>query len=131
MRIAEGPQPIILGNPNTVRRVFHVYILSNISKMLYIGVTNDVERRVYEHKQKLVAGFSAKYNLHRLVYLEAFGHIRDAIAREKQIKGWLRAKKVALIEAQNPKWQDLAAGWFEAPKSRKEANMPPSKRVSS
>jgi putative endonuclease len=95
-----------------VKRIFHVYILSNISKMLYIGVTNNIERRVYEHKQKLVPGFAAKYNLHRLVYLEAFGHIGDAIAREKQIKGWLRAKKIALIEAQNPTWQDLAAAWL-------------------
>jgi putative endonuclease len=77
-----------------------------------------------------VSGFAAKYNLHRLVYLEAFGHIGDAIAREKQIKGWLRAKKIALIEAQNPKWQDLAAAWFAAISS-KGVNMSTTKRVSS
>jgi predicted GIY-YIG superfamily endonuclease len=71
----------------------------------------------YEHKHKLVPGFSAKYNLHRLVYFEAFGHIGDAIAREKELKGWLRSKKVALIESQNPKWLDLAADWFKGPKS--------------
>ena len=99
-----------------MKRVFHVYILTNVSKMLYIGVTNDLERLIYEHKHKLVPGFSAKYNLHRLVYFEAFGHIGDAIARDKELKGWLRSKKVALIQSQNPKWLDLAADWFEAPK---------------
>jgi putative endonuclease len=99
--------------------------------MLYVGVTNNMHRRIFEHKNKLAPGFSKKYNLHRLIYFEAFGHIGDAIAREKQIKGWLRAKKIALIEAQNPKWQDLAARWFEVPKSEKETNVPPSKRVSS
>src|SRR6266849_6312831 len=87
--------------------------------MLYIGVTKDIERRVYEHKQKLVPGFAAKYNLHRLVYLVAFGHIGDAIAREKQIKGWLRATKIALIESLNPEWNDLAADWFKEPKAAK------------
>ncbi len=102
-----------------VKRIFHVYILSNISKMLYIGVTNAIERRVYDHKQRRLPGFTAKYNLHQLVYLEAFGHIGDAIAREKQIKGWLRAKKVALIESSNPEWNDLAADWFKEPKAAK------------
>jgi putative endonuclease len=102
--------------PN-MKRVFHVYILTNVSKMLYIGVTNNLERRVYEHRRKRVPGFSAKYNLHALVYFEAFGHISDAIAREKQLKGWLRSRKVALIQSQNPKWQDLAADWLKAPKS--------------
>jgi putative endonuclease len=99
-----------------MNRFFHVYILTNVSKVLYIGVTNDLERRIYEHKLKLVPGFSAKYNLHRLVYFEAFGHIGNAIAREKELKGWLRSKKVALIQSQNPKWLDLAADWFKAQK---------------
>ena len=96
-----------------MERIFHVYILTNISKMLYVGVTNDIHRRVFEHKHKLVPGFSANYNLHRLVYAEGFADIRDAIAREKQIKGWLRAKKIALIEGANPKWNDLAKDWFK------------------
>src|SRR2546423_7064985 len=98
-----------------MNKIFHIYILANISKMLYVGVTNDIHRRVFEHKHKLVPGFSANYNLHRLVYAEGFGDIRDAIAREKQIKGWLRAKKVALIESVNPKWDDLAKDWFKTP----------------
>ena len=75
--------------------------------MLYAGVTGDLERRVFQHKAKEIDGFTKKYNIHRLVYFEAFGDIRDAIAREKQIKGWLRAKKVALIESANPEWKDL------------------------
>ncbi len=82
--------------------------MSNISKMLYVGVTGDLEYRIFQHKAKLVEGFAKKYNLHRLVYFEAFGDIRVAIAREKQIKGWLRAKKVALITSVNPGWKDLA-----------------------
>jgi putative endonuclease len=118
-----------------MKRVFHVYILTNVSKMRYIGVTNDLQRRTYEHKHKLVPGFSAKYNLHRLVYFEAFGHIGDAIAREKELKGWLRSKKVALIQSQNPKWLDLAADWFKTAKITNEAphgtKVPTTKPVSS
>jgi putative endonuclease len=81
--------------------------------MCYVGVTNNIHRRILEHKNKLVPGFSKKYNLHRLIYFEAFGDIRDAIAREKQIKGWTRLRKIALIESVNPKWEDLAADWFK------------------
>ena len=91
-----------------MKKIFHIYIMSNISKMLYVGVTGDLEHRVLQHKTKLVEGFTKKYNLHRLIYFEVFGDIRDAIAREKQIKGWLRNKKVALIEFVNPGWTDLA-----------------------
>jgi putative endonuclease len=90
---------------------FYVYIMTNKSRTLYTGVTNDLERRVYEHKQKLVAGFTAKYNIDRLVYYEATEDVNSAIYREKQIKGWLRAKKIALIESMNPKWTDLSARW--------------------
>ncbi|HUN61777.1 MAG TPA: GIY-YIG nuclease family protein [Candidatus Sulfotelmatobacter sp.] len=84
------------------------YIMSNSSKMLYVGVTNDVEVRAFQHKSKEVSGFTQKYNLHRLVYFESFGNVNEAIHREKQIKGWLRSKKVALIESVNPGWRDLA-----------------------
>jgi len=94
-------------------RQYYVYIMTNKSRTLYTGVTNDLNRRVYEHKQKLVPGFTSKYNITRLVYFEATTDIRAAIAREKQIKGWLRSKKVALIESANPKWDDLSAGWYE------------------
>ena len=90
---------------------YYVYIMTNKSRTLYTGVTNDLERRVYEHKQKLVVGFTAKYNIDRLVYYEATEDVNSAIYREKQIKGWLRAKKIALIGSMNPKWTDLSARW--------------------
>ena len=90
---------------------YYVYIMANVSRSLYVGVTNDLQRRVYEHKQKLSDGFTRKYNLTLLVYFEATPDILAAIAREKQIKGWLRAKKVSLVESVNPKWLDLSAQW--------------------
>ena len=92
-------------------RRFFVYILSNASKTLYVGMTNDLERRMNEHKQKLVPGFITQYNLTRLVYFCEFNDPREAIAYEKKLKGWIRAKKVALIEQHNPNWLDLAAAW--------------------
>lgn len=91
---------------------YYVYILSSISKTLYVGVTNNLERRVLEHKQGLVPGFTSKYRVNRLVYFEEGERIDDAIAREKQIKGWLRSKKIALVESQNPEWEDLGGGWL-------------------
>ena len=90
--------------------LYYVYIMTNRSTTLYTGVTNNLERRVYEHKHKLVDGFTKKYNIARLVYYEATDDVQSAIAREKQIKGWLRRKKVALIESVNPEWRDLADG---------------------
>ena len=94
-------------------KTYHVYIMSNTSKMLYTGVTGDLDMRVFRHKAKLTDGFTKRYNIHSFVYFETFGDIREAIAREKQIKGWLRAKKVALIESVNPEWKDLAPGWMQ------------------
>jgi len=76
--------------------------------VLYTGVTNDINRRVYEHKHKTVSGFTSRYNLTRLVYCESTTDVTAAIQREKQIKGWLRSKKIALIESMNPKWDDLS-----------------------
>ena len=93
-------------------RTFYVYIMAGKYRTLYTGITNDLERRVYEHKHKLVAGFTSKYNINRLVYIETFNSARNAIRREKQIKGWLRAKKVALILSGNPAWRDLSEDWF-------------------
>jgi putative endonuclease len=90
-------------------RTYHVYIMASASRVLYVGVTGDLVRRVWEHKQKRVPGFTARYSVTELVYFEAFGDIRAAIAREKQIKGWLRARKITLIEALNPHWKDLSA----------------------
>ena len=81
---------------------YYVYIMTNKSRTLYTGVTNDLLRRVYEHKNKLIKGFTAKYNIQYLVYYETTSSIDSAIAREKQIKGWLRAKKIAWIESINP-----------------------------
>ena len=88
---------------------YYVYLMANESRMLYTGVTNDLARRAWEHKQKLLSGFTKRYNLTRLVYYEVTPDVRAAIAREKQIKGWLRRKKVALVESMNPEWRDLWA----------------------
>lgn len=81
--------------------------------VLYTGVTNNLERRVLEHKQKLVSGFTKKYNCTKLVYYSSGSYIREAITAEKQIKGWLRRKKISLIESENPEWKDLSEGWYD------------------
>ena len=91
-----------------MKRTYWVYILSSRSRVLYIGVTNDLARRVKEHKQGLTPCFTRRYRVTRLVYFEQFVYIRNAIAREKQIKGWVRARKIELIEARNPTWADLS-----------------------
>ena len=91
---------------------YYVYILTNWNnKVMYIGVTNDLERRLYEHINKLADGFTKKYNVHKLVYFEETNDIDVAIAREKQLKGWRRDKKNALVESQNPSWRDLSKDW--------------------
>lgn len=88
---------------------YFVYILTTKhNKMLYIGVTNDLQRRVWEHKQKLIPGYTEKYNLNKLVYYEQFNRIEDAISAEKKLKGWLRIKKDRLISSFNPQWKDLS-----------------------
>jgi len=81
--------------------------------VLYTGVTNNLERRVYEHKHKLSPGFASKYNCTRLVYYDSSPDIAAAITAEKQIKGWLRRKKIALIESMNPEWKDLSEVWYK------------------
>ncbi len=93
-------------------KTYYVYIMTNRSRTLYTRVTNDPMRRVLEHKRKLVPGFTSRYNLQRLAYSETFSDIRAAIRREKQIKGWLRARKISLIESMNREWKDLSEGWF-------------------
>jgi len=92
-------------------RRYFVYIMTNPSRTLYTGLTNSIRRRVREHKLKLTPGFAAQYNITRLVYHESFGDVRNAIEREKQIKAWTRAKRVALVESMNPKWDDLSRDW--------------------
>jgi len=91
---------------------YWVYMMTNRSKTLYIGVTDDLVRRVYEHKSKTIRGFTRRYNITKLVYYEMTSDVQAAIKREKQIKGWLRRKKMALIEALNPQWVDLSEEWF-------------------
>jgi len=91
---------------------YYVYIITNTSKTLYTGVTDNLERRVHEHKEKLIEGFTKRYNITKLVYYEETSDVQSAIKREKQIKGWLRRKKIALIEAMNPKWSDLSDDWL-------------------
>ncbi len=90
------------------KKNYYVYILTNkTNTVLYTGVTNNIKRRVYEHKNKFVKGFTSKYNVNKLVYYEVFDDPYNAISREKQIKGWLRRKKVELINSFNPTWKDL------------------------
>jgi putative endonuclease len=86
--------------------------MASASRTLYTGVTNNLERRVLEHRGKVVPGFSSHYNINRLVFYEVCGDVRTAIAREKQIKGWVRKKKIAMIESVNRDWNDLSAGWY-------------------
>ena len=92
---------------------YYVYILTNGVRTLYIGVTNDLTRRVYEHQHELTDGFAKKYNVTMLVHYEVTTDVQSAIAREKQLKGWRRSKKIDLIEATNPEWVDLSLGWYD------------------
>jgi putative endonuclease len=94
-------------------RSYWVYILANKPNgTIYVGVTNSLERRIWEHKTGAIPGFSRRYGLKFLVHIEEFADIIDAIAREKEIKGWLRKKKTALIRSGNPLWKDLAGDWY-------------------
>jgi putative endonuclease len=87
---------------------YYVYIVASVKRTLYIGMTNDLRRRLYEHKTGVVPGFSAHYKVDRLVYFEATGDVEAAIRREKQLKGWIRNRKIELIESGNPEWEDLS-----------------------
>jgi putative endonuclease len=91
---------------------YFVYMMTNKSGTLYVGVTNNLERRISEHKNSLIEGFTKKYKINRLLYYEETNDVIAAISREKQIKGWRRDKKIALIESANPEWQDLSEDWF-------------------
>ena len=86
---------------------FYVYIMASVSRVLYVGVTNDLVERVEQHKDEVNDGFSKKYKTKKLVYYEWLTHVDAAIKREKEIKGWVRKKKIALIEQTNPQWKDL------------------------
>ena len=95
---------------------FYVYILSSNSRNLYIGVTNDIVHRVAQHREHRPGTYTARYNIDRLVYFERFKYIDNAIAREKELKDWNRAKKIALIERDNPTWEDLSEKWRDPAK---------------
>jgi putative endonuclease len=94
-------------------KYYYVYIMNSPLGTLYTGMTNDLKRRVYQHKHKLIEGFTEKYNVTRLAYCEETQDVQTAIAREKEIKSWRRSKKLGLIKSLNPKWQDLSDGWYD------------------
>ena len=94
-------------------KTYYVYIMTNRKGTLYTGVTNDLQRRVHEHKTKKVKGFTEKYNIDRLIYYEETDDVTMAIEREKEIKGWTRKKKIALMKKTNPEFKDLSEGWFD------------------
>jgi putative endonuclease len=91
--------------------LFYVYILANRSRNLYIGLTNNLPKRVAQHREHRPATYTARYKIDRLVYYEQFGYVLNAIARETELKDWNRARKIALIEQTNPTWEDLSTGW--------------------
>ncbi len=93
-----------------VSKTYYVYIMTNQSRTLYVGLTNNIRRRVWEHKTGLIEGFTHRYNIDTLVYVESFGDVDSAIAREKQIKNWRREKKLRLINQENPDLRDLSDG---------------------
>jgi len=113
----------VASNPMRPPKRFHVYIMTNAprSHVLYTGITGNLPRRVFQHKNKLVPGFTSRYNLTRLVYYECFVYPDAAIRREKEIKGWRRSKKILLIEWMNPHWHDLAESWADLHKPSPEA----------
>jgi putative endonuclease len=94
---------------------FYVYIMTNRSKNFYVGITNNVRNRVFQHKTGAFEGFTSRYKVDRLVYWETFKYVNAALAREKQLKRWTRVKKMQLIVSMNPEWKDLAADWFADP----------------
>ncbi len=104
-----------------MNRTYFVYILASRSRNLYTGVTNNLQRRMVEHRGRLVPGFTARYQVFRLVHFELLGDIRSAIAREKEIKAWRREKKIWLIERQNPTWEDLARRLANEPQMKKKS----------
>jgi putative endonuclease len=100
----------------SVDKRYYVYIMASRSLTFYTGMTGDLCRRALQHKNGEIEGFTKRYHVNRLVYYEAFKYVRSAIAREKQIKAWTRAKRLALIKSENPTWQDLAEGWGQPTK---------------
>ncbi len=104
---------------------YSVYIIASKSRVIYIGMTNNLRRRLFEHRNNLIDGFSNQYRCHRLVYYESFDDVSKAIDREKQLKRWSRVKKAWLIERRNPTWADLASEWFTRHMYQPEKQVPP------
>jgi putative endonuclease len=94
-------------------KTYYVYILSSQRRALYIGMTSNLEQRIFQHKTHAFGGFTAKYNITNLVYFERYGDVLKAIRREKELKDWNREKKIKLIESANPTWSDLSYGWYQ------------------
>jgi len=107
---------------------YYIYIMSSRSSTLYIGVTNDLLKRVYEHKEKFVEGFTKRYSIDRLIYYEVCENVESAITREKQLKGWTRARKIVLIESINPEWKDLSLDLMDYKSKTANSNKPIIKR---
>ncbi len=103
---------------------FAVYIMASKSRRLYTGMTNNLRNRVFQHKNDLLEGFTKQYKIHRLVYFENYSQVLNAIDREKEIKGWRREKKIALIESVNPTWEDLADHWYDRHRYAPEQQVP-------
>jgi|HubBroStandDraft_4_1064222.scaffolds.fasta_scaffold494177_1 putative endonuclease len=110
--MGDGVEGALLPDMPRDRKTYCTYIMGSLSGTLYIGMTGNLHKRVFEHKFHRVEGFTDKYEVERLLYRESFDDVHKAIAREKQLKGWRRSKKIALIEAVNPHWMDLAREWF-------------------
>ncbi len=98
-----------------MNRTFYVYMMASKTKVIYIGFTNSLMQRVFQHKTHLNSGFTSRYNCHKLVYCEEFKYVLNALARERQLKNWRRAKKIELIVSTNPDWNDLACDWHNMP----------------
>jgi len=96
-----------------MQKIYYVYILSSQRRVLYIGMTSTIERRIFQHKTHAFGGFTAKYNVTNLVYFERYGSVMTAIRREKELKGWRREEKIKLVESSNPKWRDLSYGRYQ------------------
>jgi putative endonuclease len=97
----------------SMQKIYYVYIMASQRRVLYVGITSHIEHRVFQHKAHALGGFTAKYNVTNLVYFERYSSVIQAIQREKELKGWRREKKIALIESSNPKWRDLSHGWYQ------------------
>ena len=119
-RSLPSPPPQFRAHPPAAMRQFFVYVMASQSRRLYVGVTSDLRRRVWQHREGAFSAFTSEYRVTRLVYFESTADIRSAVAREKEIKAWPRARKIRLVEADNAGWRDLSEGWFE-----RQATRPP------